>query len=70
MNQDCLVMEERIRKLRESIAEVMYRKFNQIIDLDQLEEAILKKLVHDLRFRMADVQKSYDKEIAKWKVRV
>ncbi|XP_026479521.1 cilia- and flagella-associated protein 44-like [Ctenocephalides felis] len=67
MNQDCLVMEERIRKLRESIAEVMYRKFNQIIDLDQLEEAILKKLVHDLRFRMADVQKSYDKEIAKWK---
>ena len=61
-------MTERIRLLKEDISECMYRKFNGKVNLDELEEAILRRLVAEMRTSLGDVKKEYENKILELQV--
>ncbi|PSN52097.1 hypothetical protein C0J52_03892 [Blattella germanica] len=65
---DCQYMVERIRLLKEDINECMFRKFNGRIDLDELEEAILRRLVAEMRSSLKTIKEYYEKVIQEMKV--
>ena len=61
-------MMERKRVLKEDISECMFRKFNGKIDLDEIEEGIIKRLVAEMRNSLGDIKKIYDKKIQELEV--
>lgn len=62
-------MEDRIYTLNNNIAECMKKKFGKAIDLDEVQEALLKKLIFDLRMSMLDIRSMYEEELHLWRVR-
>jgi hypothetical protein len=68
MNADCQHMTEMIHKLKEDITECMLRKFSGEIDLDELEEAILRRLVAQIKSSTKDIKKAYERRILEMQV--
>ncbi|KAJ9600983.1 hypothetical protein L9F63_000821, partial [Diploptera punctata] len=64
---DCQHMTEQIKLLKDEIAECMYRKFNAQVNIDEIEESILRRLVAEMRNSLADARKEYDKKIIELK---
>lgn len=60
MKTDCKYMEKLIHDLEESYEEEMIKKFGMKVDLDELEEGILRKMVYDIRATTVDIQKEYN----------
>lgn len=69
MTTDCKYMMRTIDSLRESINELLIQKFGSVVDIDDVEEAYLKKLVYDLRMSQTDIKSLYVEEMQYWKVR-
>lgn len=54
---------ETIQKLKTDITECMLRKFGQEIDLDEMEESILRRLVAEEKSPVKDLIKAYERKI-------
>ncbi|XP_058463045.1 cilia- and flagella-associated protein 44 isoform X2 [Malaya genurostris] len=59
MRTDIKFMEQQIIELKEQLNEAMIKKFGRIVDLDELEETILRKFAFEIRANMDDVKKAY-----------
>lgn len=68
MKADIKFMEQRILELKEEINSAMMKKFGRIIDLDELEEAILRRFVFEMSTNKEDVKKEYARKINEVKV--
>lgn len=54
-------MTEMIHKLKADIKEGMRRKFGREIDLDELEESVLRRLVAEMKYSTKDIKKAYER---------
>lgn len=68
MKADIKFMEHQILDLKEEIDSAMIKKFGRVVDLDELEEAILRRFVYEMRTNKEDVKKEYAKKINEVKV--
>ncbi|XP_055624931.1 cilia- and flagella-associated protein 44 isoform X2 [Toxorhynchites rutilus septentrionalis] len=59
MKTDIKFMNQQIIDLKENINEAMIKKFGRIVNLDELEETILRKFAFEMRANMDDVKRSY-----------
>lgn len=59
-------MERTITRLKGEIVELMKRKFGREVDIDELEEVQLKRMVFDLRMSLLDVRSLYERELDLW----
>jgi cilia- and flagella-associated protein 44 len=64
MNTDIKFMEQQIVDLKEEINGTMMKKFGRIVDLDELEETILRRMVYEMRANVNDVKKEYAHKIS------
>lgn len=62
-------MEKKIADIKADTTESMKRKFGRKIDLDEIQEAYLRRLVFDLRMSKIDVRSLYEQELKSWKVK-
>ncbi|KFB51082.1 AGAP006735-PA-like protein [Anopheles sinensis] len=60
MKTDIKYMRQQLVTLREEINETMMKKFGRVIDLDELEETILRQYTFEMRANLDDVKKNYD----------
>ncbi|KAK0088856.1 hypothetical protein PV325_010453 [Microctonus aethiopoides] len=63
MEMDCKYMEGDINRLSKKINEVMLDKFGRQISLEDLYEAVLRRLVIDVKSDMKNITEFYDKQI-------
>ncbi|XP_069678702.1 cilia- and flagella-associated protein 44 [Periplaneta americana] len=63
MNVDFQYMREMIRRLNDDITECMYRKFGGRIDLEELEESIIKRLVAEMKTSLANIKKECERTL-------
>jgi hypothetical protein len=54
---------ETIQKLKADIKEGMLRKFGEEIDLDEMEESVLRRLVAEEKSPVKDLIKAYERRI-------
>jgi hypothetical protein len=57
-----------IHRLKEDINECMFTKFGGKIDLDELEEAVLRRLVAEMKSSRKDIIMAYEKQISAMQV--
>lgn len=69
MKSDCAYMAKQISNLKKQIKEAMIRKFGTVVDLNEVEESYLRRLVLDLRLSSVDFQSMYQAEIELYDVR-
>ncbi|XP_034946338.1 cilia- and flagella-associated protein 44 [Chelonus insularis] len=60
---DCKYMESEIKRLKTEIKDEMSRKFGREISLIKLYEAVLRRMIFDIRADITDETKVYDKRI-------
>uniref|UniRef100_A0A182T366 Uncharacterized protein n=1 Tax=Anopheles maculatus TaxID=74869 RepID=A0A182T366_9DIPT len=60
MKTDIKFMRQQLVSLKEEINETMMKKFGRVIDLDELEETILRQYTFEMRANLDDVKKSYE----------
>uniref|UniRef100_A0A182V315 Cilia- and flagella-associated protein 44 n=1 Tax=Anopheles merus TaxID=30066 RepID=A0A182V315_ANOME len=60
MKTDIKFMRQQLVSLKEEINETMMKKFGRVIDLDELEETILRQYTFEMRANLDDVRKSYE----------
>uniref|UniRef100_A0A182N7M8 Cilia- and flagella-associated protein 44 n=1 Tax=Anopheles dirus TaxID=7168 RepID=A0A182N7M8_9DIPT len=60
MKTDIKYMRQQLVSLKEEINETMMKKFGRVIDLDELEETILRQYTFEMRANLDDVKRSYD----------
>ncbi|KAJ3657744.1 hypothetical protein Zmor_009527 [Zophobas morio] len=87
MRSDCRYMTKRIKGLQEVITDHMKSKFGKIVDINEIEEAmlkrtfgkddlhdleevLLKKIVHDLRLSMMDIKSMYINDLNFWSAEI
>lgn len=68
MTTDCKYMVTTIEALKREIKETMIQKIGCIVDIDEIEEAYLRRLAHDLRLTEVDIKSLYIEETNLWKV--
>ncbi|KAK3913166.1 Cilia- and flagella-associated protein 44 [Frankliniella fusca] len=56
---DVRFMRERLRSLREQIVEAQYRKFGCVVDMTELEQALLKRFIWDLRSSADEIRTEF-----------
>ncbi|XP_035792074.1 cilia- and flagella-associated protein 44-like [Anopheles albimanus] len=59
MKTDIKYMRQQLITLKEVINETMMKKFGRVIDLDELEETILRQYTFEMRANLDDVKKTY-----------
>lgn len=69
MNTDLKFMRSEITRLEELIRQEMMKKFGMVIDLDELEEEVLRKYVFELETTAEDELHQLEIEMQKKKVR-
>lgn len=69
MNTDLKFMRSEITRLEELIRQEMMKKFGMVIDLDELEEEVLRKYVFELETTAEDELQQLEMEMQKKKVR-
>lgn len=69
MNTDLKFMRSEITRLEELIRQEMMKKFGMVIDLDELEEEVLRKYVFELETTAEDELHQLEMEMRKKKVR-
>ncbi|XP_057334477.1 cilia- and flagella-associated protein 44 isoform X2 [Microplitis mediator] len=60
---DCDYMESEIKRLKEEIKKEMIQKFGKEISLTSLYEAVLRRMIYNIKADIKEMIKSYDKEI-------
>lgn len=60
MKTDCKHMEKKMKDLDEEYDEEMIKKFGMKVNLDELEEGVLRKMVFEIQANTADIQKEYN----------
>lgn len=66
MNIDLKSMAAKIRSMKKKIIHEMKIKFGSKVNVDELEEAILRRLVMELRVAMLNIGEEYDKQVHEW----
>ncbi|CAG2058060.1 unnamed protein product [Timema podura] len=59
LNSDCLNMQAEIAHLNQEIKECMENKFGGVIELDVVEEALLRRLIADMKSHISDMKRDY-----------
>jgi hypothetical protein len=57
-----------IHRLKEDITECMFKKFGGEIDFDELEEAVLRRLVAEMKSSRKDIIIAYERKISAMQV--
>lgn len=70
MKNDIAYMKKDLGRLKKEILELMIIKFGRKVDIDEIEEAHLRKLVLELRMSKTDIRSLYEHELHMWKVRI
>lgn len=68
MKTDIKHMEKQISDLKDETNQAMLKKFGRIINLDDLEETILRRFTYDMRANIDDIRKEYQRKISDIKV--
>ncbi|KAF7998128.1 hypothetical protein HCN44_009526 [Aphidius gifuensis] len=63
MEIDCRYMDDEIKNLKSEIKNEMIKKFGREISLSSLYEAVLRKMVNDIKADIKEMSKHYDQEI-------
>lgn len=66
MTVDCKSMENKIKSLKKRILDEMKLKFGSKVDIDDLEEATLRRLVLELRVAMLNIRDELEKQLSSW----
>lgn len=56
---DVRYMRERLKTLKEQIEEAQYRKFGCVVDMTELEQALLKRFIWDLRSSADEIRAEF-----------
>lgn len=56
LKSDCHYMEQQIQTLKDQIKDTMIKKFGMPVDLDELQEALLTKLLFEIRLHVDEVE--------------
>ncbi|XP_052120102.1 cilia- and flagella-associated protein 44 [Frankliniella occidentalis] len=56
---DVRFMRDRLKSLREQIEEAQYRKFGCVVDMTELEQALLKRFIWDLRSSADEIRNEF-----------
>jgi hypothetical protein len=67
MKTDVKFMEKVIQDLKAELNEAMIKKFGRIINLDDLEETILRKFAFEMRANLDEVKRGYAEKINDYK---
>jgi len=59
MVQDVRFMEERLKKSKEEIIEAQYHKFGQLVKLEDLEAALLRRYIYEMRMNADEIKKDF-----------
>lgn len=62
MKTDCNFMNNQILHLKEKTVTVMMKKFGAVVDLDEMEESILKKFLLNAQGSVEAIDKEYEKK--------
>ena len=68
MKSDCKFMNQQINHLKERIRTDMIQKFGAVVDLDEMEEAILKKFLYKMQSNGETICTEYERKIGCLKV--
>lgn len=63
MEIDCRHMDDEINNLKSEIKNEMIKKFGREISLSSLYEAVLRKMVNEIKADIKEMSKYYDQEI-------
>lgn len=69
MKVDVRFMRDRLKSLREQIEEAQYRKFGCVVDMTELEQALLKRFIWDLRSSADEIRAEFYDLISSMQVR-
>lgn len=67
LKNDCHYMEQQIQELKDQIKDAMMKKFGMAVNLDELQEALLRKLLFEIRLNIDDVRSEFGRKIEKQK---
>lgn len=67
MKADCKHMEQTIARLKTETEQTMVKKFGRVVNLDELEESVLRRFVFNLRTNIEEERKEADNQISKLK---
>lgn len=56
--------------MKEDIVETMKIKFGRVIDLDEIQEAYLRRLIFELRMSRMTIREAYEHELRIWQVTI
>lgn len=59
MKTDIKFMDQNIIELKEEIHNTMLKKFGREVDLDELEETVLRRFAYEMRANIDEIKKSY-----------
>lgn len=70
LNEECCAMKNKIAQLKKDIKEAKIKKFGQVLDVEILEETVLKKMIQDVQDNISEeeMKKYYDMKIVQLKV--
>lgn len=68
MKADIQYMDNIITELNAEISVQSHNRFGSIVNIEELESSVLRRLVHELRISMVNVRKGYEKELAQFNV--
>lgn len=62
MKTDCKYMENQIHNLHERFNDAMLKKFGMVVNFDELQVEILKKMVYAIRADVTETQRNYNRK--------
>lgn len=62
MKTDIKFMQGNIMQLQDKTTDSIINKFGMLIDLDELEESILKRFLYDIRANITDMNKHFEEK--------
>ncbi|XP_022906281.2 cilia- and flagella-associated protein 44 [Onthophagus taurus] len=66
MKTDCKQMEKTILHSYEEVSELMRIKFGKCVNIDEITESSLKRMICEMKLTMMDIRSLYEKEIIFW----
>ncbi|GAB0093262.1 uncharacterized protein DMENIID0001_083410 [Sergentomyia squamirostris] len=67
LKTDCHSMENEIAQLKMDIKSAMIKKFGMTVNLDELQEAVLRRLVYEIRLNVDSIAEDFDRKAAEQK---
>lgn len=70
LKTDCHYLDQLEAQLKDNIKDAMVKKFGMPINLDELQEALLKRLLFEIRLNVGDVEREFRQKISEHKMSI